>query len=94
MGNKTITISSDGIIKEGFLFKQSRYLKKWRNRWVVLKPDYLYTFKQKGVYSNPTEQIEKETITLIKADNNESDVIFVRYIFYLIDHQNLYNLFS
>ena len=81
MGNKAITISSDDIIKEGYLFKQSRYLKKWRNRWVVLKPDYLYTFKVKGVYSNPTEQIEKESIILINADNNESEMIFVSYIF-------------
>ena len=81
MGNKAITISSDDIIKEGYLFKQSRYLKKWRNRWVVLKPDYLYTFKEKGVYSNPTEQIEKESIILINADNNQSEMIFVSYIF-------------
>ncbi len=31
-------------IKEGFMYKKSRYLKEWRERWIVLTKDYIYSF--------------------------------------------------
>ena len=79
MGNKFEPISSDEIIKEGYLFKQSRYLEKWRQRWIVLTNTNLCTFKEKEVYSNPTEQIYLNTIRFINGNDDESNAIFVRY---------------
>ena len=78
MGNKIITINPDEIIKEGSLIKQSRYLSKLRERWVILTTNYLYTFKQKDVHRNPTEQISVESIISINDDNSDSELIFVR----------------
>eukprot|EP01084_Bolivina_argentea_P138722 244159_1 len=35
------------IQKQGFLFKQSLHLKKYRKRWMVLTDELLYSFKEK-----------------------------------------------
>eukprot|EP01083_Nonionella_stella_P039673 107895_1 len=43
------------LIFEGFLHKQSVYLKKMRKRWMVLKDHFLYSYKEKQVYTHPTE---------------------------------------
>ena len=34
------------ILKEGWLEKESKYLKAWRKRWFVLTPNTLYSFKE------------------------------------------------
>jgi hypothetical protein len=44
-------------IKEGVLLKQSRHLKEWKERWIVLTKTHLYSFSEKGQYKNPTESI-------------------------------------
>ena len=41
-------------IKQGWVTKQSRFLKEWKDRWIVLTRTYLYSFEQKGVYKKPT----------------------------------------
>ena len=33
------------LIKEGVMEKKSKFLKEWRERWVVLTVNYLFTFK-------------------------------------------------
>eukprot|EP00929_Paragymnodinium_shiwhaense_P078622 TRINITY_DN40775_c0_g1_i1.p1 TRINITY_DN40775_c0_g1~~TRINITY_DN40775_c0_g1_i1.p1 ORF type:complete len:560 (+),score=167.71 TRINITY_DN40775_c0_g1_i1:85-1764(+) len=38
---------ADSIL-EGWVWKRSRYLKRWRRRWLVLMPDHLASFKVKG----------------------------------------------
>jgi hypothetical protein len=45
------------IIKEGWLEKRSRHLKKWRRRWTVLTSTYLATFKEERMYLTATEKI-------------------------------------
>ena len=38
------------IYKEGWLYKQSRYLKSWRRRWAVITRTHLYTYKLEQEY--------------------------------------------
>lgn len=35
-------------IREGMMLKRSRFLKEWRERWVVLTMNYLITFTNKS----------------------------------------------
>merc|ERR1711902_38750 len=55
------------IRKEGFLYKQSRHLNTWRERWVVLHQNYLSTFVTKQKYTNPTEEIDLRNFTKISS---------------------------
>mmetsp|Transcript_20012 Transcript_20012/g.27875 ORF Transcript_20012/g.27875 Transcript_20012/m.27875 type:complete len:380 (-) Transcript_20012:209-1348(-) len=50
---------------EGWVEKQSRYLRSWRHRWLVLRYPKLFTFKERQVYSSPTEEIDLNGCTLI-----------------------------
>ena len=43
---------------EGHLEKKSRYMKKWRKRYGVIYKNKLYTYKDQGCLSNPTEEID------------------------------------
>ena len=43
--NKIISINSNEKLKEGFLKKESRFRKVWRDRWVVLTTSFIYTFE-------------------------------------------------
>mmetsp|Transcript_98610 Transcript_98610/g.234897 ORF Transcript_98610/g.234897 Transcript_98610/m.234897 type:complete len:120 (-) Transcript_98610:183-542(-) len=65
-----VLIHKDDIIMEGFLVKQSKHLKEWRQRWFVLTPQYLCSFKTKGDYRSPTESIRlSECFTVRSADD-------------------------
>eukprot|EP01083_Nonionella_stella_P242572 846045_1 len=46
---------TDPIIFEGYLLKESQHLKTTRKRWIVLTKNYLYAYKKKQKYTNPTE---------------------------------------
>ena len=75
--NKVITINSSEKLKEGFLKKESRIRKVWRERWVVLTISYIYTFENKDIYRNPTEEIEVKKIKTVKTDESRSGFNFV-----------------
>ena len=76
--NKVITINPSEKVKEGFLKKESRIRKVWRERWVVLTELNLYTFENRGVYRNPTEVIDVKKIKTVKTDDSKSGFNFVR----------------
>eukprot|EP01084_Bolivina_argentea_P114311 203543_1 len=51
--------TSNNIIREGYLQKQSLHLKKFRTRWIMLKDDCLYCYKTQSVSNlKPTEVID------------------------------------
>ena len=78
--NKVVTINSSEKLKEGFLKKESRIRKVWRERWVVLTTSYIYTFENIGIYRNPTEEIEVKKIKTVKTDESRSGFNFVSII--------------
>ena len=78
--NKVVTINSSEKLKEGFLKKESRIRKVWRERWVVLTTSYIYTFENQGNYRNPTEEIEVKKIKTVKTDESRSGFNFVSII--------------
>lgn len=59
---KIINIPQEEKIKEGTLNKESRYRKVWRERWVVLTINYIYTFEQQRVYI----KIQQKQLMFIK----------------------------
>ena len=77
--DKVITISKSDILKEGFLKKESRFRKVWRERWVVLTTSFVYTFENKDVYRNPTETIDVKKIKTVKTDETKSGFFFVSH---------------
>ena len=83
--NKVITINPSERLKEGFLKKESRIRKVWRERWVVLTTSYIYTFENQGnqgIYINPTEEIEVKKIKTVKTDETKNGFNFVSHFKY------------
>ena len=62
-----IVIHRDDIVMEGFMVKQSKFMKEWRQRWFVLTPQYLCSFKNQGEYRNPTEFIRLGDCQTVKS---------------------------
>ena len=77
---KVINIPQDEKIKEGFLKKESRYRKVWRERWVVLTTKYIYTFEKARIYENPTETIDIHNVKTVKTDETKNGYCFVSNI--------------
>jgi len=52
-----IELTPSEILKEGFLSKRSKFMKKWRSRWTVVTKTHVYTFEKLKDYKNPTETL-------------------------------------
>jgi serine/threonine protein kinase len=52
-----ITLKPDNVVMKGYLLKESKYRKQWRDRWFVLTPQYLCSFEEEDQYHHPTEFI-------------------------------------
>jgi hypothetical protein len=76
--SKPTEMDSSNKLKEGFLKKESRHRKVWRDRWVVLTELNLYTFENSGSYRNPTEVIDVKKIKTVKTDETKTGFNFVR----------------
>jgi hypothetical protein len=71
-----VAVVPDRIVHEGFLFKESQFLKVWRRRWCVLTSEYLCTFNvgddgpsSDRDYRKPTEVIRlSECESVMSAD--------------------------
>ena len=85
---KIINIQQNDKIKEGWLQKQSRYRKQWRDRWCVLTRDFLYTFENEKQYIGPTEEIEIAKIKTVKTDEEKQGNYFVIYFITFIESTN------
>ena len=66
--SRPISISNPS--KEGWLEKQSRYLKHWRRRWFVLQDSTLYSFKRRRSYRDPTEVIDLKIYSSVKSSED------------------------
>jgi hypothetical protein len=60
-------VAPSKILKEGWLEKQSRHLKRWRKRWFVLQDCTLYSYAQEKVYDTPTEMIDLRVFCSVKS---------------------------
>ena len=78
--SKPTEMDSSNKIKEGFLKKESRHRKVWRERWVVLTELNLYTFENSSSYRNPTEVIDVKKIKTVKTDETKAGFNFVSII--------------
>lgn len=77
------------IIRKGWIYKKSRYLKQWRRytyimyrRWCILTDSYILTYVSSNVCSiQPTECIPIDIIIGIKHsdDHTHVDHSFVYY---------------
>lgn len=56
--------------KEGWLEKQSRILKRWKRRWMVLQDNMLYSFKSERDYREPTEAINLIDYSSVKSSED------------------------
>eukprot|EP00927_Polykrikos_kofoidii_P069444 TRINITY_DN64926_c0_g1_i1.p1 TRINITY_DN64926_c0_g1~~TRINITY_DN64926_c0_g1_i1.p1 ORF type:complete len:145 (+),score=20.56 TRINITY_DN64926_c0_g1_i1:64-435(+) len=67
-----IVIHREDITKEGWLSKQSKFMKDWRRRWIVLTPQYICSFKQQGDYRNPSEVLRIRECSTVKSASEET----------------------
>eukprot|EP01084_Bolivina_argentea_P152070 265325_1 len=62
--------NTDKIIKQGYLQKQSKTVKQFRKRWMVLKKNALYSYKNKRITDkNPTELFDLTIYNKTKLTN-------------------------
>ena len=60
------------ILKQGWLEKQSRWMKTWRKRYVILMKTHMLTFKDaSGDYTSPTEIIPINECCTVKSADDE-----------------------
>lgn len=74
-----VKINTFNIYREGWVWKQSRYLKTWRQRWGVLTRTHLYTYKIEQEYllkgpGNYTECIEAGDIMKVQSAKDDIGV--------------------
>ena len=65
-------MNNNQFLHKGWLNKQSRFLKKWRRRYVVLSKSHLLTFKSENINDAPTETIQIKTCKSIKSADSQT----------------------
>ncbi|KAF8821461.1 AtPH1 family protein [Cardiosporidium cionae] len=69
---RDLTINPADVLKEGWLSKQSKFLKEWRRRWCVLTPKYFCSFKGKDFARlKPTEIIPVQYCCGIRSADDD-----------------------
>ena len=62
----------NGVLREGFLEKRSKYIKSWRKRYVILTKTHLITHKyQHGWWETVTESITLNYNCKVQSGDNE-----------------------
>ena len=72
--SSALFIRDQDIIKQGCLLKQSKYLRQWKQRWIVLTSQYLCSFESQGghVGSSPTEYLLLKDCTTVRSADEET----------------------
>eukprot|EP01084_Bolivina_argentea_P247233 413654_1 len=63
------------IVRDGYLRKDSKILSIPRKRWMVLTPNYLYSYKSEKSMTNSTEIIDLTEYNKIKHNNDKQFVL-------------------
>jgi len=71
--SKSIMIHRDDIVKEGWIMKESAWLKFWRKRWMVVTSDYVCTYTcPQAVAAAPTDFLRmREAKSVTTADDDD-----------------------
>ena len=80
-----VNITPQNKIKDGYLKKESRYRKVWRERWCVLTNANFYTFENKQSLTNPTEALVIKDIKTVKTDETRQGFFFVKFFIIIIN---------
>ena len=64
-------IPDDEIMLKDWMFKQSKWIKKWRKRWCVLTTEAQYSFESQNIKTKYTEKII--LCTILSIDQNVAD---------------------
>jgi len=85
----SITVNITQPDREGWLEKESRYMKRWKRRWFVLDGSMLYSFKKEKQYIDPTEVIDLKVYSSVKSSHrtgrgNSFDLYSANHTFSLI----------
>lgn len=56
------------LIREGLLYKRSKFLKEWEERWVILTKNYIF------IYQDKTRKVLTDSIDLTEIKNYKSYV--------------------
>ena len=91
---RAATESSIDPLLEGWMYKKSRHVGKWRRRWMVLNGSNLYSFKKEKQYKKATETIDLSVFDHVTSLGNNpkkskykfeiySTVPGTKYIFYV-----------
>ena len=72
--SSALFIRDQDIVKSGFLLKQSKYLRQWKQRWIVLSNQYLCSYETQGGHmgSAPTEYLLLRDCTTVKSADEET----------------------
>lgn len=73
IGRKIPIIEDEDIVYMDWIKKESRFIKKWRKRWLVLTKTYLYTFETDNIKTKPTEGLEQKRVRYVKCVQSETD---------------------
>lgn len=67
---------ASAVVREGWINKESRFMKKWRRRWLVLTNTQLCTYKTERSYSSPTETIVLKDCATVKSAEEDTNQPF------------------
>jgi hypothetical protein len=72
--SSALFIRDQDIIKQGYLLKQSKYLRQWKQRWIVLTSQYICSYESPGghVGSSPTEYLLLKDCTTVRSADDET----------------------
>lgn len=67
---------ANAVVREGWISKESRFMKKWRRRWLVLNNTHLCTYKTERSYTSATESILLKDCATVKSAEEDTNQPF------------------
>eukprot|EP01083_Nonionella_stella_P133260 405084_1 len=81
---RSVRSLSTNRVRTGWLYKQSRWMKLWRRRWMVLDGTMLASFKDAGDMDSPTEQID---LTRVACVSSAEEICNQKYSFQVYNQE-------